>query len=76
MDDTIPLRRSVLHAVGWATATRFLAQMVNWAMTLATIRFLSPQDYGLMAVAMTIVSFIGQIGSVGICDAVVQKQDV
>lgn len=76
MDRTLTLKSNVLRAVGWATATRFLAQMANWAMTLVTIRFLSPQDYGLMAVAMTIVSFVGQIGSVGICDAVVQKQDV
>lgn len=76
MDDTISLKSSVLRAVGWATATRFLAQMVNWAMTLATVRFLSPQDYGLMAVTMTIVGFIAQIGSVGVIDAVVQKQNV
>ncbi|MFZ3235659.1 MAG: lipopolysaccharide biosynthesis protein [Stellaceae bacterium] len=76
MNGSVSLRRSVMTAVGWATATRFLAQLVTWAMTLATVRFLSPADYGLMAVTMTVTSFISALSTVGLIDAVVQKQGV
>ncbi len=76
MNTSASLKRSVISAVGWATATRFLAQLATWAMTLATVRFLSPADYGLMAVTMTITSFISALSTVGLIDAVVQSQRV
>jgi O-antigen/teichoic acid export membrane protein len=53
-----------------------MAQIVNWAMTLATIRLLEPEDYGLMAVTMTITGFMSSLSTVGITDAVVQKAQV
>ncbi len=74
MDQAGTMRESVVRAIGWATATRFVAQLANWSMTLATIRFLRPQDYGLMAVTMTITGFISSISSGGIVDAVVQDR--
>ncbi|HXC89229.1 MAG TPA: lipopolysaccharide biosynthesis protein [Stellaceae bacterium] len=76
MIGSVSLKRSVMSAVGWATATRFVAQMATWAMTLATVRFLSPADYGLMAVAMTITSVISALSTVGLIDAVVQSRRV
>jgi O-antigen/teichoic acid export membrane protein len=65
-----------MSAVGWATATRFLAQLVTWAMTLATVRFLSPRDYGLMAVTTMITSFVSALSTVGLTDAVVQSRRI
>jgi teichuronic acid exporter len=76
VNGSVSLKQSVISAVGWATATRFIAQLANWAMTLATVRFLSPSDYGLMAITMTITSFISALSSVGLIDAVVQNQRV
>ncbi len=63
-----------MSAVGWATATRLVGQLVNWAMTLATIRFLRPQDYGLMAVTMAITGFLQSMSYVGFADAIVQTR--
>lgn len=74
LDQAEALKHSVVRAVGWATATRFAGQLANWAMTLATIHFLHPQDYGLMAVTMTITGFISSLSSVGIIDAVIQDR--
>jgi teichuronic acid exporter len=76
MDEPASLKHSVLSAIGWATATRFLAQLANWAMTLATVRFLHPQDYGLAAVTMTVAGFASSLGSVGLIDAVVQNRRI
>src|SRR5437764_7870936 len=76
MNETASIRRKVLSAVGWATGTRFLGQLANWAMTLATLRFLQPEDYGLMALAMTSSGLLQSMGYVGLADAVVQKQRI
>jgi teichuronic acid exporter len=74
MEDTRSLRQSVLSAVGWATATRFIAQIANWAMTLATVRFLHPQDYGLMAMTMAVTSFLQPLSYAGLAAAIVQNR--
>jgi O-antigen/teichoic acid export membrane protein len=74
--ESASLKRNVLSAVGWAAATRFLAQLINWSMTLIVIRFLEPADYGLMAVTMAVAGFLQSMSSVGIADAIVQKRDL
>jgi teichuronic acid exporter len=76
MEDTGSLKQSVLSAVGWATATRFVGQIANWAMTLATVRFLRPEDYGLMAVTMAIAGFLAPLSYVGLSSAIVQNRRI
>ena len=70
------LKTGVVRAVGWATATRFLAQLVNWAMTLATVHFLRPELYGLAAITTTIAAFISEAGSGAMMDVVVQRSSL
>jgi teichuronic acid exporter len=76
MDQAGTLKQSVVRAVGWTTAMRSLAQLASWAMTLMTIRFLRPQDYGLIAITMVITNFIGSLSSGGIVDAVIQDRRI
>jgi O-antigen/teichoic acid export membrane protein len=76
MDDAASLKQTVLSAVGWATATRLMAQLANWAMTLASVRFLHPQDYGLMAVTMAMTGFLQSVSYVGITNAIVQSRGI
>src|SRR5262249_24466060 len=76
MEDTGSLKQSVLSAAGWAATTRLVAQLTNWAMTLATIRFLRPEDYGLMAMTMSIAGFVQSVSYVGLADAVVQSRRI
>ena len=74
MDDTGALKRSVLRAVGWASATRLIGQLANWAMTLATVRFLNPHDYGLMAITMALNGFLQSVSSIGFANVIVQRR--
>jgi O-antigen/teichoic acid export membrane protein len=75
-DAASSLRSSVLRAVGWATGLRLVGQLLTWAMTLATIRFLHPQDYGLMAVATAVSGFLQSLSYVGFADAIVQNRRI
>jgi teichuronic acid exporter len=66
----------VLSAVGWATTTRFAAQLANWAMTLITVGLLSPQDYGLMAITMAVAGFLASMSSTGFANVIVQNHRI
>jgi teichuronic acid exporter len=76
MMQTTALRSNVLSAIGWSAATRFLGQLINWAMTLLVVRFLRPDDYGLMGLAMAAAGFFQSMSYIGISDAVVQSQTI
>lgn len=76
MNEAAQLRSRVLNAVAWATATRMLGQLLNWAMTLAVIRFLQPSDYGLMALTTVVLGLFQSLSYVGLSDALVQSDHV
>jgi teichuronic acid exporter len=76
MEDIRELTHRVRSGLGWAAGTRFLAQAINWALTLATIRFLRPEEYGLMAMTMTITGFLQSFSHAGFADAIVQSRDI
>ena len=46
------LRNQVLAGLKWTVLGRLASQMVTWAITIYVIRLLSPEDYGLMALAI------------------------
>ena len=74
--ESAALRKNVLSAVGWSAGTRLVGQLINWAMTLLVIRFLRPEDYGLMGLAMAVTGFLQSMSYVGISDTVVQSRSI
>ena len=73
MDRSESFSRTVLSALGWATATRFAAQIMNWAMTFVVVRLISPEEYGLMAITMAVAGFLQSLSYAGFSDAIVQR---
>lgn len=65
----------VATALRWSTAGRLAAQILTWAVTLFVIRLLSPQDYGLMALAMVLMEFSFLLNELGLGSAIVQRRD-
>jgi O-antigen/teichoic acid export membrane protein len=73
---TVPdLRVRVLSAFGWAAAGRLAGQTVNWAITLVVIRILTPEDYGLMAMAMLLVSALTFVSD-GMASGIIQTDEI
>ena len=56
----------------WTTGSRILSQFVAWAVTIFVIRILSPTDYGLLAMATVLISFLGLFSELGLGSAIVQ----
>ena len=70
------LRRRVLEGVFWLTVVKVFGQVFSWAITIYVIRILSPNDYGLMAMAGVYVGFITLFSELGLNAAVIQRKDL
>lgn len=70
------LRAKTVKAMGHLGLGGALGKVVSLASTLVMARVLSPADYGLMAMAMTLVGFVGFFNEVGIGAAIVQKKEL
>jgi O-antigen/teichoic acid export membrane protein len=69
------LKDKVLHGLKWSVLSKIITQLFSWASTFVVIRLLSPQDYGLMALAMTFVLFGNLFSSGGFITALVKIQE-
>src|SRR3546814_15993693 len=47
-------------------------QVVSWASTLIVVRLLDPADYGLFAMALVVLNFMGFMNGYGLVSALVQ----
>lgn len=70
------IRSKVMSALRWSAAARFLGQAVSWGITIMVIRLLSPGDYGLMAMAMVLVSFLVLLNTLGLDAVLVQDKAI
>jgi O-antigen/teichoic acid export membrane protein len=66
----------VLDGVFWLTLVKVFGQVISWTITVYVIRILSPDDYGLMAMAGVYLSFIILFNEVGLSAAIIQKKDL
>lgn len=69
----VSLGQRVVSAVGWSIAVKVGFQIVTWVMTLAVIRVLLPEDYGLMALVMVCINVLAGFSNLGLGDALVQQ---
>ncbi len=65
-----------MSALRWTAAARFFGQLISWAITIWVIRLLSPGDYGLMAMAMVLVSFFVLLNTLGLDAVLVQTKEL
>lgn len=74
MDDRLGQR--VVSALKWMAAARLLSQLASWVITIVVIRLLAPDDYGLMAMAMAVITFLNLLAEMGMGAALIQKRDL
>jgi O-antigen/teichoic acid export membrane protein len=66
------IERQTIAALKWTGSARLFTQAINWAITLVVVRLLTPPDYGLMALALVIVSLLGTAAELGLGSSLVQ----
>ena len=55
--DQSNLVNRAMSAFRWVAALRFLGQMISWLSTIFVIRFLAPEDYGVISLAEVFRTF-------------------
>ena len=67
---------NVIKGLKIGAMLRLAAQIFTWLNTLILIRLLTPEDYGLMAMAMAFIGVFALMGDFGIGKAIIQAEEL
>src|SRR5262245_14976564 len=70
------LKAKAIKSTAWYVATRLWIQLFSWLVTVVLARILTPADYGLFAMAFTIITFLELFQEFGLGVSIVQRQDL
>jgi len=56
--ETASRDKSLLHGIAWTGAVQWSSQIISWLSTITVARLLSPEDYGLVAMAAVVMGLI------------------
>lgn len=71
-----PLKRRAVNSIAWFGSSRMVTQLITWAVSIVLVRILSPQDFGLVAMAMSYVSIVEIFYDFNIGFAILQKENI
>ena len=72
--DQAKLVDRVLSAFRWVAALRIMGQMINWLATIFVIRFLVPEDYGIMSLAEVFRTFLVLFSTMGLGEGLMKVE--
>lgn len=70
------IREQALTGLKWTAGGKLGAQLITWGITLVVMRLLTPEDYGLLAMASVFFAFMLMLSEAGLTPALIQKQDL
>ena len=70
------IRSATANALRWSLGTRLVVQLLLWGSTLLVIRLLQPDDYGVMAMVMSVVMLANRVTEGGLTASVIQKKEI
>lgn len=71
-----PFGHSLRSSIAWLGSTTVLWQLWSWFVTLFTARLLTPADYGVLALAESVLPYLTLIANLGITHWVVQARRI
>lgn len=66
----------VRQSLGWTMAQHWGSFVLQLGTTMVLARLLTPEDYGLVGMALTVTVIVDQLRSMGLSSAVVQRRDL
>jgi len=76
MSERSSLRTLAVKSAAWYGATRLWGQLISWAVTVLLARMLAPEDYGLYAIALSVLAMVELLQEFGLGTALIQRQDL
>jgi len=72
----VSFARKAFQASVWFAVFQFVTQVLSWSVTILIARLLLPEDYGLVAMATLLTSYVEIVSELGIGSAIVQRSSV
>ncbi|WP_298992213.1 lipopolysaccharide biosynthesis protein [uncultured Pseudokineococcus sp.] len=72
----VDLARHTARGVLWTVSGQWASQILRLLSIVVLARLLTPDDYGLVAMVWAITGFVSSVGSLGLSEAVVQRERV
>lgn len=70
------LDRTLVHGVSWTGGVKGVGLLISWASTILVARILSPEDYGLVAMAAIYLGLTTLVTDFGLGAAIVALRDL
>lgn len=70
------LKSSVISGLKWSSSAKLGTQIISWAITIYVMRILTPEDYGLLAMAAVFVSLCLLLNEMGLSSALIQIKTI
>lgn len=70
------LRSRMIRSAAWYASTRVWMGLLQWGVGILLARLLMPKDYGLFAMAISVVAVLELLQSLGLGVSIVQRQDL
>lgn len=70
------LRSKVISGAKWSLGLRVVAQTFSWLVTIITVRYLTPQDYGLYSMVEVAIELLMLFSTLGIDSALIRQRDM
>jgi teichuronic acid exporter len=74
--DTSVLDRSLVHGVSWTGAVKGITQLLSWLIVIVVARLLTPQDFGLVAMATMFLGLTATALEFGLTFAILTLRDL
>jgi len=71
----LSLGKKTLRSTGWTTAGMLINQTLNFGRLALLVRLLSPEDFGLYAMALVFFMFVQTFANMGTASALIQKKE-
>ena len=75
-DDHKQLDHSLIKGIAWTGAAKWSIQIITWVTTLVVARLLSPDDYGIVAMAGVLTGVLALLTEFGIGSSIVMLSDL
>ncbi|OUR63164.1 hypothetical protein A9Q74_02865 [Colwellia sp. 39_35_sub15_T18] len=70
------LKQDVKRGLAWSSLGKLVTQLFTWLSTFFVIRFLTPNDYGIIEICIAIISFSFVLSEGGLADSIVRYKEL
>ncbi|MDY6388242.1 MAG: lipopolysaccharide biosynthesis protein [Fibrobacter sp.] len=70
------IKRDLIHGVFWSAIEKYSGLVMSIFISMVLARLLSPKEYGVVAIATVIISFLQMFCTMGVAPAIIQRDDL